>query len=82
MIEDWKCLNCGTINKVDLGNLADQTAPDVEAVLCYACHHHDWLCPEAQDFQETIGGNLDNAFTENVHQPCLRCKGSGIEPSK
>lgn len=82
MMDDWKCPNCGAHNKVDLGDLNDQTSPDVEAVTCYACGVTDWLCPESQDYAETLGETLDDAFAEDGQIPCLRCKGSGLEPRK
>jgi len=38
-----RCPHCKEVNYVDLGDLNDVTAPDVEVVICWNCDQKSWI---------------------------------------
>lgn len=58
-----ECPFCKVHNVVDLGNLADITAVDVEACQCHGCSKKFWL-PEEKYTHETNASFGFDPFTE------------------
>ena len=54
-----KCPHCSKVNYVSLGDLGDQTAPDVEVIQCWYCLKKSWISSDAREMSED---DLDSAF--------------------
>lgn len=57
---DEACVKCGTMNLVNLGNMADQTAADVETFKCYSCGTVTKF-PELEGDKATLADDQDYA---------------------
>jgi len=56
--------DCGKKNWVYLGRMDDVTAPDREALRCWACDKLSWLSREVREESAIDGRRLEDAFDE------------------
>lgn len=58
-----KCPHCKAVNYLNLGDLNDQTAPDIEVLVCWSCCKKSWVLD--RDEAECYGyESIDDAFDE------------------
>jgi Zn ribbon nucleic-acid-binding protein len=58
------CPKCEAKNYVSLGDLEDQTAPDVEAVECWKCGAKSWLSPDTREVAQDMYDSMDGAICD------------------
>jgi len=59
------CPSCEKRNYVNLGDMDDQTAPDVETVRCWSCKKLAWLDSEVRTMAADMGHeSIEDAFVE------------------
>lgn len=60
-----ECPKCNKRNYVRLGDLNDQTAPDVEVVVCWNCKSKLWLTSDMRSEAPAHGyDSIDEGFVE------------------
>lgn len=61
--ETWihvKCPYCRVSNRVDLGDLSDVTAMDIQACQCYKCDKKFWLPDSKQLHEAEVGFGFED----------------------
>ena len=59
------CPGCETRNYVNLGDMHDQSAPDVEVMRCWSCQKLAWLDSEQRTIgQESGYDSIEDAYEE------------------
>ncbi len=57
------CPRCNARNYADLGDMSDQTAPDVEAVKCWSCKEVSWLNSDMRSEATCMGyESIDDVY--------------------
>lgn len=58
------CPKCGAKNYVSLGDMGDQTAPDVEVVKCWKCETKSWLSSDTRDCAQDMYDSMNDAYCD------------------